>query len=96
MADLLAAAAAFSDLPQAWQAPRKRLPAAARRAFAGRLKDRLVLPALKQALQPSAERRALLHSRHLRRPARPRRPPRCGFRSPWTPIPPADRSPVPP
>ena len=56
MADLLAAAAAFSDLPQAWQAPRKRLPAAARRAFAGRLKDRLVLPALKQALQPRAER----------------------------------------
>ena len=92
--DLLAEAAAFANLLQAWQVLEKRLPAAARRAFAWRLedrlldigdslaagtcapcaapaglhstdsgkkvpvprlKDRLVLPALKQALQPRAE-----------------------------------------
>jgi len=93
--DLLAEAAAFASLLQAWRVLEKRLPAAARRAFAWRLedrlldvgdplaagtyapcaapagfhstgsgkripvprlKDRLVPPALKQALQPRAER----------------------------------------
>jgi len=93
MADLLAEAAAFTNLLQAWRALEKRLPAAPRlrlaprrpppryRRLAGggdlralrrarrlsphrlgqedpvpRLKDRLVLLALKQALQPRAER----------------------------------------
>ena len=42
MADLLAEAAAFANILQAWQVLEKRLPAAARRAFAWRLEDRLL------------------------------------------------------
>jgi len=42
MADLLAEAAAFANLLQAWRVLEKRLPAAPRRAFAGRLEDRLL------------------------------------------------------
>ena len=109
-AELLAEAAACATLLQAWQAPRKRLPAAARCAFAGRLedrlldsgdslaagtcapcaapagfhssdsgkkipvtrlKDRLVLPALKQALQPRASRGGKPTSKTWRRGAGP-------------------------
>ena len=40
--DLLAEAAAFASLLQAWRVLEKRLPAAARRAFAWRLEDRLL------------------------------------------------------
>jgi len=42
MADLLAEAAAFANLVQAWRVLEKRLPAEARRAFAWRLEDRLL------------------------------------------------------